>query len=203
MDNISFAIITPTFNRSSDVLERCFASIDAQIYKNWKQIVIIDDDNIEKHISSKLVEKYSCDNREFICLGKNSNDFGNSPRTLGIKMASQESYIVFIDDDNVIFPDYLSSFAKNIQLMPIKKIHICQIIHLGPLPSNLGTPPKIIYGKPPVLRNIDTLQICVAAEIIKQHGWLDMGYLADGYTIQSICKTLNYTYINKVLGVHM
>jgi cellulose synthase/poly-beta-1,6-N-acetylglucosamine synthase-like glycosyltransferase len=32
-ENNIFNIITPTFNRSPDIIERCVVSVDAQIYK--------------------------------------------------------------------------------------------------------------------------------------------------------------------------
>ena len=203
--NTFFNIITPTFNRSHAIIERCIASVDAQIHKNWKHFVIIDDvdKNKNKHVPQNLIEKYSSPKREFICLGHNSNNFGNSPRKLGINLSTENGYIVFVDDDNIIFPNYLSTFNKNIQPHPNIITHICKIIHMGPLPPNLGTPPKILNGNPPVLQNIDTLQVCVKSQIMKQHGWLNMGYMADGYTIQSLCKNWNYTYIDNILGVHM
>ena len=83
-------------------------------------------------------------------------------------------------------------------------IGICKIIHMGPLPINLHPPPKILNGNPPVLRNIDTLQIIVKTEIMKKEGWeVDKGYLADGFTIEKICKNNSYTFINQILGIHM
>ena len=48
--------------------------------------------------------------------------------------------------------------------------YIYKIIHVGPLPPNLGAPPKVLNGNPPVLQNIDTLQVCVKSQIMKQHG---------------------------------
>jgi len=39
----------------------------------------------------------------------------NSTRKLGINLSIENGYIVFIDDDNIIFPNYLSTFNKNIE----------------------------------------------------------------------------------------
>ena len=89
-------------------IERCVVSVDAQIYKNWKHFVIIDAVGKTRHISQNLIEKYSSTKREFICLGHNSNNFGNSTRKLGINLSIENGYIVFIDDDNIIFPLIIS-----------------------------------------------------------------------------------------------
>ena len=112
MSAIFFNIITPTFNRSPDIIERCIVSVDAQIHKNWKHFVIIDDVSNTRHVPLDLIEKYSSSKREFIYLGHNSNNFGNSPRKLGIESSNENGYIVFVDDDNIIFPNYLSTFKK-------------------------------------------------------------------------------------------
>ena len=74
---------------------------------------------------------------------------------------------------------------------------------MGPLPPNLGAPPKVLNGNPPVLQNIDTLQVCVKSQIMKQHGWLNMGYMVDGYTIPILCKNWNCTFVDDILGIHM
>ena len=37
----------------------------------------------------------------------------------------------------------------------------------------------------------------------KQTKQTDKGYLADGFTIEKICKNNSYTFINQILGIHM
>ena len=88
-------------------IERCVVSVDAQIYKNWKHFVIIDAVGKTRHISQNLIEKYSSTKREFICLGHNSNNFGNSTRKLGINQSKMD-ILFFIDDGNIIFPLIIS-----------------------------------------------------------------------------------------------
>lgn len=190
-----FTIITPTYNREEKILKRCLDSIDGQTYTKWKHLIIVD--NIEINLSQELIDNYSSERRQFICLGRNSNDYGNSPRQLGIELADSD-FIVFVDDDNVIFPNYLSVFASQ-----NKDLSICQIIHLGPLPQHLCPPPKILDGNPPILQNIDTLQICVRTELMKKYGWINRGYLADGYTIQNLAAHIEPHFIEEILGVHM
>ena len=197
----SFTIITPTYNRNNDILKRCIDCIESQTYTNWRHLVIIDDNDLTKHISQDIINKYSSTKREFITLEKNFNNFGNTPRQYGISLSNEEN-IVFVDDDNVIFPNFLFTFNKFIELNKNIDSWICKIIHLGPLPSQF-IEPAILNGSPPILQNIDTLQFCVKTSIIKTYGWLDKGYLADGYTIENICKNSSFEFIDEILGVHM
>jgi len=198
-----FTIITPTFKRDPNILKRCLDSINAQTYKHWKHIVIIDDNKFEPHISKEILTEYKTPNRVFILNGTNSNNYGNTPRQKAISLADS-GYIVFIDDDNVVFPNYLDTFFKAIHENLEKKVFICKIIHCGPLPSHFGEPPKILDGIPPKLQNIDTLQFCVDTITMKTYGWLDKGYMADGHTIQNICDNIDsIVFIDEILGVHL
>lgn len=197
---MSITIITPTYKRSENILLRCIKSVDSQIYQDFKHIIMIDDINLEDHISSEFINSHTSEKRKFIPLGYRSNNYGNDPRQKCIEMTDTD-FIVFLDDDNIIFPNYLSELIKGVKHFDIG---ICKIVHLGPLPVALWPPPKIIDGNPPVLQNIDTLQIIVKTDVMKKEGWeIDKGYLADGYTLEKLCKRNSYTFINEILGIHM
>jgi len=198
---MSVTIITPTYNRNSNILKRCFASVDTQTYYNWNHLVLVDDETVEKHIPNEVSEMFRM-NREFICMGKRTNNYGNSPRQLGIEKGLGD-YFVFLDDDNVIFPNYLETMVKYLEQNVEKQMAICKIIHMGPLPAKFGDPPKVLSGNPPVLQNIDTLQVCVRKDVVKTFGWLDKGYLADGYTIEYWGQNCKYGFVDEILGVHL
>jgi glycosyltransferase involved in cell wall biosynthesis len=197
-------VITPTFNRPFSVLKRCISSVDGQTYKNWKHLVIIDDtdNNHESHIPSNNKNEIMNERRNFICLGKRSNNYGNTPRQLGIEIGTGD-YFIFLDDDNVIFPNYIETMVNYLELNKDKDLAICKIIHMGPLPTRFGEPPKVLDGNPPILQNIDTLQVCVRREVVKKFGWLDKGYLADGHSIQNWCENCDYVFVDEILGVHL
>lgn len=201
---MSVTIITVTYNRSKEVLKRCLDCVESQTFKDWHHLVIVDDETIDQHISSHLLKMYSCQKREFLALGYHSNNWGNSPRQFAIEYTKDHSkFIVFLDDDNVVFPNYLDTFMTYFQKHPSHDLVICRIIHLGPLPSFHCPPPKILDGNPPVLQNIDTLQVCLRSHIAKTFGWLDKGYMADGYTIQNFAEHCTYGFLEDILGVHM
>lgn len=202
-------IITPTYGRHADVLKRCMDCVDGQTYTHWRHIVIVDDEYVQPHVTQDTVSHYTQNGkREFVSLGKHTNNYGNTPRRHGI-YSSQTKYIMFMDDDNVIFPNYLQVMIEHLELHEDAQpsdflMAVCKIIHMGPLPEKLCPPPKILDGRPPVLQNIDTLQVVVTSDLAKKCGWLDQGYLADGYTIELYSHHANHiVYVDEILAVHM
>lgn len=199
---LSFTFITPTFRRPPAVLKRCLDSVEGQAYTNWRHIVVVDDVTVEAHIPADLLTTYTSPQREFVALGRASNNSGNSPRQFAIERATTD-FVVFLDDDNVIFPNYLEAVAAALTADPAADMAICRIIHMGPLPPWLCPPPKVLDGNPPVLQNIDSLQATVRTSAMKEHTWLDRGYMADGYTLQSLATRYRHIHVPEILGVHM
>jgi glycosyltransferase involved in cell wall biosynthesis len=194
-------IVTPTYRRSGDVLRRCLDSVNGQGCSNWKQIVIVDSDTFEGHVSQDILQKYSNEKRKFILAGKEHKNYANTPRQMCIELCDTE-YIMFLDDDNIIFPNCVEVFLKGFAQHQTDCI-IAPIFHCGPLPMHLGPPPIILRGNPPVVKNIDTLNICVKTEAMKKCGWCtDKGYCADGYTFEMLCQTNSYSFLQDIIGVH-
>ena len=199
---MSITIITPTYKRDSDILRRCIDCVESQTYKNWFHIVVVDDVGFEGNISQSLIDEYSSPKRKFICTGANSNNWGNTPKQHGIDAATTD-FIVFVDDDNVIFPNYLNKFMRYFDTYPTHGMAICKIIHCGPLAPHWGEPPKIIDGNPPAVRNIDTIQICIRTAIAKDCTWLNLGYCGDGHTIVNFSNHCTFGYIPEILALHL
>lgn len=198
----SFTFITPTFRRPPAILKRCLDSVEGQAYPHWRQIVVVDDATVEAHVPADLLAAYTSPQREFVALGRASNNSGNSPRQFAIERATTD-FVVFLDDDNVIFPNYLEVMAAALTAVDSADMVICRIIHMGPLPPWLCPPPKVLDGNPPVLQNIDSLQATVRTRAMKEHTWLDRGYMADGYTMQSLAEKYRHIHVSDILGVHM
>lgn len=221
--------ITPTYSRDDAVLRRCLDCVEGQTFRDWTHLVIVDDKAVEPHVTTETLNAYSHSRRQFIALGHRSNNYGNTPRQLGIDLATTK-YIVFLDDDNVIFPNYCRVMLDALGATPSAakgtgesqptvtdatatttsdrsaadvQMVVCRIIHMGPLPSWLCPPPKVLDGNPPVLQNIDTLQVCVESSVAKQIGWFEMGYMADGHTLQAYARSCGTKHIDDILGVHM
>jgi len=190
-----FTIVTPTYSGREDLLNRAIESVDDQIHSEWEHLIVSDGvlDNPPTETSSR---------RRVITLPDPYNDSGNTPRSIGLEQADSD-YVLFLDDDNVIFPNYLSRVEEAFTQQQEKDAVICSIWHFGPLPSSFGSPPQRLTGNPPVLQNIDTLQFTARTHLMKEHGWFNMGYLADGYTIESYTRNHSYSVIPDVLGLHL
>lgn len=199
---MKITIITPTYMRNEEILNRCLASVNGQTYTDWEHIVIVDDATLEGHVSQQTLDRFADSRRRVVPLGYNSKNWANTPRQRGIERATGD-YLVFLDDDNVFFPDALEQYVRYFEDHPDIHMAICKILHCGPLAAYHGPPPKILDGKPPTLQNVDTLQVCVWAPVAKRHGWLDKGYMSDGYTIELWASQCSYAHLEKILGCHL
>jgi glycosyltransferase involved in cell wall biosynthesis len=113
-------------------------------------------------------------------------------------------YVLFLDDDNVIVPEYLERMIYAIEASG-KDFAVCRVVHFGPLnESAVGNPPQVLRGIPVKLHHIDTLQVVVKREVIQRVGWnTELGYLADGHTLQKLGDECEYIEVPEVLGFHM
>lgn len=199
-------IITPTYKRDISILERCILCVKSQSYPKVRHLVVYDDLEVPDDVYD-LCESHGV---EVISIGaENSNTWGAYPRQFGMEYdLFGADYVAFVDDDNVIFPTYVSKMVEKIESEPLDAV-ICEIIHMGPLSkaffSNI---PAVVTGKPPMLKNIDTLNVLFRWGTFAKFGWVvdkgDEGYFNDGYTYERIFQSgIKYGYVSEVLGVHL
>jgi glycosyltransferase involved in cell wall biosynthesis len=117
----SITFIIPTIGRNT--LERAIQSIENQTNNEWKIIVIFDgikstlkNSNSNSKIRVLEIEKKGID----------KNSAGNV-RNHGMKYADTE-WIAFLDDDDVISPDYVETFYKEIQDYPFVDVLIFRML---------------------------------------------------------------------------
>lgn len=207
------AILTPTFKRSIEILDRCIRTVQYQTYgiDNITHFICHDGPDIEQQ---KIFKEYFAKNSwikntVYIQLDAFTGTYGAGVRQylLDAEVNDTYSYVLHLDDDNVIFPEFVETHVNCLEGNPNKHFSICQILHLGPLPSNLGRPPAIIDGIPPVYRNIDTLQVMIRAKSMKGCGWIQKtgidGYCNDGYTYEKLGKMFEWIAVPKLLAVHI
>lgn len=200
------SIITPTINRSSEILERCILSVDSQTFKDFEHIII--SDTYLERTPMELCSKYN-NNRYYHSTNQPpSRTWGAYPRQYALNniVSKDSKYCVFLDDDNILFPHYLEKMFNTIE-NGLDAV-ICPIIHLGPLSNKFfNSVPNIVKGNPPVLQNIDTLNVIVKTEIIKEIGWIcekdENGYCNDGLTYEKLFKNIKYGYVDEILAVHL
>lgn len=110
MKNPKISIVIPVYN-SEKYLDRCFKSILDNKYDNLEVIIINDgsSDNSQDKID-EYVKKYP---KIFKSINQKNQGIG-ATRNNGIK-ESTGKYIMFIDNDDFIDEDYISTHVKHIQ----------------------------------------------------------------------------------------
>ena len=103
-EQIKISIITASYNYE-DYIKETIESIIAQTYQNW-ELIIVDDGS--KDNSVNVIKEYcKKDSRIKLCQHDNGVNKGLSETIkLGIKSAKGE-WIVFVESDDTITPDYL------------------------------------------------------------------------------------------------
>lgn len=97
------SIIIPVYN-SEKYIECCLQSVFAQTYTNY-EVIIVDDGSTDKTISiiNRIVKR-----KEHVVLLRKPNGGVSSARNFGIQYSRGE-YVTFIDSDDIIDRDYLST----------------------------------------------------------------------------------------------
>lgn len=194
-------VITPTYHRNPDIIKRCIDCMKLQTLINWEQLICSDGE--EEPQAKKAVEDAG-DSRIVYhhTIGKKEGDYGNTVRKEMLERA-KGSFVLFLDDDNIILPDYLSKMVKAVQDSG-KDFAVCKVMHFGPLNPVAGKPPIVLEGNPVKLYHIDPLQILVKADVMKKIGWdTEVGYLSDGVTLEKLGNQFQHVRVEEVLGVHI
>jgi len=202
------AVITSTYKRPSDIIDRCIRSVQWQTYGIDNIIHYICHDGCSDTVDydyTKWKNVLYTETPEVTC------NYGAGVRQYildtYIKNSEDIKYILHLDDDNILFPEFIKTHIDVLEANKDADFSICEIIHLGPLPSHLGRPPQVITGIPPVYQNIDTLQVVARKEAMMECGWTQnsgiKGYCNDGSTFEKLGKMFKWTSISKLLAVHI
>jgi glycosyltransferase involved in cell wall biosynthesis len=122
---MKFSIITPTYRRKVK-LERAVASVLAQTYKDWELIIVNDSPHDETYR-----EFASSINDARIHYHVNPKNNGvNFSRNFGLEKISADSkWVIFLDDDDYLAPDALTTLSKLILLEGDQKWFITNRAH--------------------------------------------------------------------------
>jgi glycosyltransferase involved in cell wall biosynthesis len=112
----TFTIITTTYKRPDHVL-KALASVQAQTYTNWHQLIVIDDTLSDYN---QLKAHAALDTRVTIITNNvNAGKNASVNTAFGVLRAEQFSgYVVFLDDDDWLAPECLATFATMITQEP-------------------------------------------------------------------------------------
>lgn len=99
------SIIVPVYN-VKNYLRRCLDSILAQDYQDY-EVILVDDGSTDG--SERICDEYAAGNGCFRVFHQ-ANGGPSAARNKGNEMARGE-YIIYIDSDDMVLPDYLSTLA--------------------------------------------------------------------------------------------
>lgn len=224
-------IITPTYKRDERILRRCIESVLGQSYKDVEHIIISDTSNAEEHVEHLIADikknnpDYSVKYFYNILRDDIGNTWGAIARNIGIENASKDSkYIMFLDDDNILFSHAIRVLMDNAKLYPEKSALICNIYHHGPLygpshpyfekgidgfqvPAHLNRLAYVLTGLPAQVTYIDSLNVFIKTSVMKECKWVvNYEYVNDGQTMQKLFSEYikdNYLQVPEILGSHL
>lgn len=108
-----FSIIVPVYN-VEDYLPACMESLLAQDTEEAYEILLIDDGSTDS--SGALCDQYAL-NDPRIRVFHRENGGASSARNAGLRAALGE-YILFVDSDDLVVPEYLSTFRMLLDTAP-------------------------------------------------------------------------------------
>ncbi len=121
MSSPLISVIVPVFNAAS-FLRRCLDSLLAQTYQNT-EIILIDDGSTDE--SGRLCDDYAVV-RPQILVFHTENQGASQARQLGL-MKAAGAFVSFIDSDDYVSPDYLSTLfhLEQVFSLGISACHVC------------------------------------------------------------------------------
>lgn len=200
MDEL-ISIITPTYRGRPAEIRRCLNSVIRQTYTHFEQIVA--SDGIHEAETEAVVAGIEDPRIRYMATVTHHGNWGSAVRQEVMTSVAAGRYLVFLDDDNIIFPAYLEKMLRALRAGPAgTAFAICEQLHFGPLQPFHGEPPVVLPGVPK-LYHIDTLQIMVEADAMRSVGWLDKGYLADGETFAELGRRYGHVNLRECLCAHL
>lgn len=130
--------IIPTFERTNHLIA-LLGSLMAQTNPNWTAHVIADCPPDEIQDAMKTIVEFFNDPRiKLTILDKRYNDWGHTPRNIGLDMATEE-WIVMTGEDNYYVPTFVEEFLIASK-KPETQFIYCDMLHN--LVSNVYQPIK-------------------------------------------------------------
>ena len=182
-------VVTPTYHRH-DKVQAIIRQLQAQTEKDFESLIIADshDPAVEQIVGATKDTRF-----RYISTPR-SNDWGHHQRAEGLRQA-QGKYWCSVNDDNVIYPDYLKKLGDICE-----DVAICKIQH-----DVVGIIPKMVIPQWLGRGNIDMLNYMVSTPLAKRIGWTDYSYNADWEFLEDILISNpppKIVVVNEVLGEH-
>ena len=189
--NPLISIITSAYKKHEE-LKEAIQSVINQTYTKWEMLICTDGyDDITKGI----VDGYNRSNIVYSSTER-TNDYGSTQKNI-LTQTANGKYLIYLDDDNIIYPNYLEKIVKNFNKST--GMIICHIDYDG-LDYTLPDQNRLALGR------IDTLCLCVDKYYTKHAIWKN--YAGQDYEFMKICENniLNHNklvkFIPDILGRH-
>jgi glycosyltransferase involved in cell wall biosynthesis len=101
---VKYSIITPTFNRAY-IIGNTINSVLSQKYSDW-EMVVVDDGSTDE--TEKITKDF---NQARIKFYRQDHKGPSAARNLALEKATGD-WMVYIDSDNELLPNYLRYFSK-------------------------------------------------------------------------------------------
>lgn len=105
-----WSVVIPTYNRLP-ILKKCLAALEEQKFEQSYEILVVDDGSTDDTVN--FLRSHSEQYPHVRVLTQN-HGAAAAARNLGIDMAEGE-YIVFVDSDIIVTPDFLAGHAEALQ----------------------------------------------------------------------------------------
>jgi glycosyltransferase involved in cell wall biosynthesis len=213
-----FSIIIPHYDgavKDEDLL-RCLKSLAAQTFRDF-EVLLFHDGPPSRALPAPPDELPNYRPRS---TDTRANDYGHSLRDLGIRLA-QGDYIVHLNADNLLYPDALEEIDRtsrreeeetvSLSLRTNPALLVFPIAMRGVVGTCLGhyirtfNPEHtvILTGCPPVVANIDCMQLVMRRELwLAYGGWYDKSRDSDGNMYPRFIREQCARMVGKVLGEH-
>lgn len=177
---LMFTIITPTYEGRQKSLSRAINSVQDQLCQSFEHLVIFEK---EQYMPVDFPRTHAL-------LVKNPTEWGNEQRRIGLKEAKGKR-IVFLDDDNILFPRALKE---------IDEIFAdADVVHS-----------PILYDGRKMLQHsfshgqVDLLQWCIRTDVARQVEFPGQGYDADWayFSALNSQKALKIAKNFSLIGAH-
>jgi len=182
------SVITSTHNRNDLLFKRCIPSVKAQTYPLIEHIIVSDGLNQEllDYFGGYGIEK---DHARYYATPYHYDDWGASPKNVGILMAAGEC-IAYLDDDNEFLPEHVEKLVSLIRQTKADLVY--SKFEWLPGGSVRGTP-DLRLGQ------IDTSAILHKRELIRKGLWLNKGHGNDFWTVSNwVEHGARYSFLDEV-----
>lgn len=199
---MKFSIITSAFGVWGDV-RKLIGCVAAQYHHDWEMVIVCDgrpDDCVYRAI--RVCPQSVRDKISVIEQEKSATPYGNLARNRGLERCSGD-YVCWVNHDNIIFPNYLSGHAANIESAGMDCVSV--------LPIEYWSCKRYVKRIPSANEDMKIDLLCsamplsLAKEINAFGGWYERRLHSDWYIVWDAAKRVPVVRADasaEVFGIH-